>query len=322
MLNQYPLWKNLLIVGVVVLGIIYAMPNFYPPDYAIQIQNEQGSAAVKDRELTIALLALEQSGVKIKSSSLIDGSALIRLSTADDQLKAQPLIQRALHDLNADFVVALNSAPTTPNWLRDLGAEPMKYGLDLRGGVHFLMEVDTASAVEDRLEGMEQDIKRAFRSGSDRVRYSGTAILEGRVLQFQFSDEDLRRKARRQVETTYPQFLVTEIEIPGVADGFALNLTMSDSAVREIEDFAVQQNLQTIRNRVNELGVAEPLVQRLGRQRIVVDLPGVQDTAEAKKILGKVATLEFRLDRPVPMPPEPARCLILTRDEACGSSET
>ena len=296
MLNRYPLWKNLLIVGVFVLGIIYAMPNFYPPDYAIQIQNEQGSAAVQDPELTVALSALTESGIQVKSSSLIDGNALIRLSTADDQLKAQPLIQRALHDLNADFVIALNSAPTTPQWLRDLGAEPMKYGLDLRGGVHFLMEVDTASAVEDRLEGMEQDIKRAFRSGSERIRYAGTSILEGRVLQFQFASEDLRSKARRQVEETYPQFLVTESDLPSGADGFALNLTMSDSAIREIEDFAVQQNLQTIRNRVNELGVAEPLVQRLGRQRIVVDLPGVQDTAEAKKILGKVATLEFRLE--------------------------
>ena len=118
------------------------------------------------------------------------------------------------------------------------------------------MEVDTASAVEDRLEGMEQDIKRAFRSGSERVRYAGTSILEGRVLQFQFASEDVRSKARRQVEETYPQFVVTESDLPGGPDGFALNLTMSDSAIREIEDFAVQQNLQTIRNRVNELGVA------------------------------------------------------------------
>ena len=297
MLNRYPLWKNLLVLVVVALGVTYALPNFYLPDYAVQIKNERGEQEVSPRELNVALAALEQSGIAVKASQIDEGAALIRLTNADDQLKAQPLIQRALHDLQAEFVVALNSAPTTPDWLQSIGAEPMKYGLDLRGGVHFLMEVDTNSAVVDRLEATEQDIKRALRSGSDRIRYAGAEIVEnGKVLQFRFKDSELRGKARSLVENNYPQFIVSVSELSDPKNAYALNLQMSDAAIREIEDFAVQQNLQTIRNRVNELGVSEPLVQRLGRQRIVVDLPGVQDTAEAKKILGKVATLEFRME--------------------------
>ena len=285
-----------MVLGVFVLGVIYAMPNFYPPDYAIQISRGSGGLDLSERELDVALEALSSSNVQIKASSLEGGSGLIRLENADEQLRAQPLIQRALHDLQSEYVVALNSAPTTPDWLRDLGAEPMKYGLDLRGGVHFLMEVDTVSAVKDRLEGMEQDIKRSFRSGADRIRYAGSSIVDGQTLQFVFADESLRSQARSRIEETYAQFLVTTEDVPNADAPYGLNLAMSDASVREIEDFAVQQNLQTIRNRVNELGVAEPLVQRLGRQRIVVDLPGVQDTAEAKKILGKVATLEFRME--------------------------
>jgi preprotein translocase subunit SecD len=173
-----------------------------------------------------------------------------------------------------------------------MGAEPMKYGLDLMGGVHFLMQVDTDRAVEDRLEGLEQEIKRTLRSGDERVRYSSSEILPGQQLRMGFASEALRSQARRQIEENYGQFQIIETE----GDEFFLDLSMTDDNVRQIEDFAVQQNLQTIRNRVNELGVSEPLVQRLGRQRIVVDLPGVQDTAEAKKILGKVATLEFRME--------------------------
>jgi len=297
-LNRYPLWKNLLVLGIVALGVIYALPNFYLPDYAVQIKNERGGQVVSDRELEVALSALSDNGVAVKASQLVDGTALIRLTNPDDQLRAQPLVQRALHDLKAEFVVALNSAPTTPDWLRAIGAEPMKYGLDLRGGVHFLMEVDTDSAVRDRLEATEQDIKRAFRSGDsgERIRYADSEISAGKILQFRFKDSQVRSKARKQVEASYPQLVVTVSELSEPENEFALNLQMSDAAIREIEDFAVQQNLQTIRNRVNELGVSEPLVQRLGRQRIVVDLPGVQDTAEAKKILGKVATLEFRLE--------------------------
>lgn len=292
MLNRYPLWKNLLVLGALLFGVIYAMPNAYPPDFAVQISNDRGDMAISQRELAVATGSLKQAAISYISAELLPPSGLIRFPTADAQLQGQSIIQRSLHDLSGDYIVALNSAPTTPEWLRNLGAEPMKYGLDLRGGVHFLMEVDTERAVAERLEGMEQDIKRTLRTGEDRVRYRGSDIINGQTLRISFATSELRFKARQQIEPAYQQFTISNAEDLE----FDLLLTMSDAAVREIEDFAVQQNLQTIRNRVNELGVAEPLVQRLGRQRIVVDLPGVQDTAEAKKILGKVATLEFRME--------------------------
>jgi len=291
-LNRYPLWKNLLVLGALLFGVIYALPNAYPPDFAVQISNERSEIAITQRELAVAVDSLAHAAVSYTSSELTSASGLIRFPTADDQLQGQAVIQRSLHDLSDTYIVALNSAPTTPDWLRQLGAEPMKYGLDLRGGVHFLMEVDTERAVAERLEGMQQDIKRSLRTGEERVRYQSSDIVNGQTLRISFASAELRFKARQQIEPAYQQFAITTAE----DQAFDLLLTMNNAAIREIEDFAVQQNLQTIRNRVNELGVAEPLVQRLGRKRIVVDLPGVQDTAEAKKILGKVATLEFRME--------------------------
>ncbi|MDA0979533.1 MAG: protein translocase subunit SecD, partial [Proteobacteria bacterium] len=165
-------------------------------------------------------------------------------------------------------------------------------GLDLRGGVHFLMEVDTESAIAERVEAVEQEIKRMLRDPEDRIRYTGFTSPETRVLEISFSDEDLRDRARTKIQERYPNYL---IENPPDRNPL-VRLTVDEASIRQMEDFAVQQNLVAIRNRVNELGVAEPLVQRLGRNRIVVDLPGVQDTAEAKRILGKVATLEFRME--------------------------
>ncbi|MFT4819849.1 MAG: preprotein translocase subunit SecD [Candidatus Azotimanducaceae bacterium] len=188
------------------------------------------------------------------------------------------------------FVVALNSAPTTPEWLTAMRAEPMKYGLDLRGGVHFLMEVDTENVVTDRIDSLATDVKRKLREG--KLRYKNVNVSERGVLKLYFEDNETRIAAQTLLESQYREFLFAS----GSDSLPFLSLTITDDTVREIEDFAVSQNLQTIRNRVNELGVSEPLVQRLGRNRIVVDLPGVQDTAEAKRILGKVATLEFRFD--------------------------
>ena len=292
MLNRYPLWKNLLILVVLALGGIYAAPNLYPPDFAVQVSRDETGVNVSETALNAAQAALTESGLSVKSAGIEAGKLLFRFHDAETQLSAKSVVERALHDLGRGYIVALNSAPTTPDWLASMGAEPMKYGLDLMGGVHFLMQVDTDRAVEDRLEGLEQEIKRTLRSGDERVRYSSSEILPGQQLRMGFASEALRSQARRQIEENYGQFQIIETE----GDEFFLDLSMTDDNVRQIEDFAVQQNLQTIRNRVNELGVSEPLVQRLGRQRIVVDLPGVQDTAEAKKILGKVATLEFRME--------------------------
>ncbi|MBO6658828.1 MAG: protein translocase subunit SecD, partial [Pseudomonadales bacterium] len=220
-----------------------------------------------------------------------DNRGLIRFPDDEAQLRARDEIQLALHDLPDDYTVALNSAPTTPEWLVGIGGEPMKYGLDLRGGVHFLMEVDTEAAIGERAEGLEQEIKRMFRDREDRVRYSSFTSPEPGMLEINFSNEDLEDKARRKLAERYPQYLIE----PSAATP-SLRISIDENSIREMEDFAVQQNLTAIRNRVNELGVAEPLVQRLGRNRIVVDLPGVQDTARAKNILGKVATLEFRME--------------------------
>jgi preprotein translocase subunit SecD len=291
LINRYPLWKNLLVLFVVSLGFVYALPNIYPPDFAVQISTESADGTFTEHALKTAMARLEEDAVVYFGAEMQENSGLIRFRTDEAQLRARDLIQLALHDLPDKYVVALNSAPTTPQWLVDIGGEPMKYGLDLRGGVHFLMEVDTVTAIAERIEGIEQEIKRTFRDKDDRIRYTEFNTPVSGTLQIAFSDEETRDRGERKLKDRYPQYLI-------VADPAApeLTLTVDETSIREMEDFAVQQNLQAIRNRVNELGVAEPLVQRLGRDRIVVDLPGVQDTARAKNILGKVATLEFRME--------------------------
>jgi preprotein translocase subunit SecD len=291
LINRYPLWKNLLVLAVVSLGVVYALPNIYPPDFAVQISTESADGTFTEQALNAATARLEEDSVEYFGPEMQENGGLIRFHNDESQLRARDLIQLALHDLPDEYVVALNAAPTTPQWLVDIGGEPMKYGLDLRGGVHFLMEVDTVSAVGERIEGLEQDIKRTFRDKDDRIRYSGFSSPVSGVLQIAFSDEETRDRGERKLKDRYPQYLI--VASPAAPE---LTLTVDEASIREMEDFAVQQNLQAIRNRVNELGVAEPLVQRLGRDRIVVDLPGVQDTARAKNILGKVATLEFRME--------------------------
>ena len=290
MLNTYPLWKNLLIIGVVLLGVVYALPNIYPPDFAVQISSETSGTAVTDLALKTATGTLDEAQLEYFGAELAGQNVLIRLPDDDTQLKAKTVIQRALHDLKQSYVVALNSAPTTPGWLAAIRAEPMKYGLDLRGGVHFLMEVDTENVVVDRMASLETDIKRKLREA--KIRYKEVDASSRGILKISFDDSATRAEAKTLLEPQYREFAFTQ----GV-DGLPfIALEITEATIRSIEDFAVSQNLQTIRNRVNELGVSEPLVQRLGRNRIVVDLPGVQDTAEAKRILGKVATLEFRFE--------------------------
>ena len=281
----------MLVLFIVSLGVIYALPNIYPPDFAVQISTESADGKFTKDALNAATSRLEEESIDYFGAELQENSGLIRFRNDESQLRARDLIQLALHDLPDDYVVALNAAPTTPQWLVDIGGEPMKYGLDLRGGVHFLMEVDTESTIAERLKGLEQEIKRTFRERNDRIRYSGFSTPATGVLKITFSDEETRDRGERKLKDRYPQYLV--MVNPALPE---LTISVDDASIREMEDFAVQQNLQAIRNRVNELGVAEPLVQRLGRNRIVVDLPGVQDTARAKNILGKVATLEFRME--------------------------
>lgn len=290
MLNTYPWWKNLLIALVLVAGTLYALPNIYAPDFAVQISTETSGGAMTQETLDRIEKALTDAGIKVKGASLESGgNALIRVYTSEAQLKAKKAVEFALQGLQKHYVVALNSAPTTPQWLVDIGAQPMKYGLDLRGGIHFLLQVDTDKAIKDHLTQLQSDIKRSLRE--ERLRYHAVELADN-SLKVTFEEQAVRDKALDLLKEHYGEFKFTT----GQDSLFFIDAQMTQGAIDEIQTFAVSQNVQTIRNRVNELGVAEPLVQRLGADRIVVDLPGVQDTAEAKRILGKVATLEFRLE--------------------------
>ncbi|TNE73857.1 MAG: protein translocase subunit SecD [Gammaproteobacteria bacterium] len=288
MLNKYPLWKNLVILVALVIGFIYALPNLFPDDYAIQITGARSSTEVNANVLDRAVKALESEGINVKSSTLQDRDALIRLTSADDQLQARPVVQSAL---GRDYLVALNMAPSTPEWLKSLGAGPMKLGLDLRGGVHFLLEVDMDTAVNQRLEALASQIKGDLRE--ERIRYRGGDVEGQREIVLSFRDEDARAEAFDLIRGQYNQFLMDERTVEDVRQ---IVLSLSEAEVKSIQEYALEQNLTTIRNRVNELGVAEPLVQRQGANRIIVELPGVQDTAQAKRVLGATANLEFRME--------------------------
>ncbi|MBK1874871.1 MULTISPECIES: protein translocase subunit SecD [Marinobacter] len=288
MLNKYPLWKNLIILVAIVIGFIYALPNLFPDDYAVQITGARSSTEVNSAVLERAVKALESDGIEVKSSTLEDRDALIRLTSSDDQLRARPAVQAAL---GRDYLVALNMAPSTPAWLKSLGAGPMKLGLDLRGGVHFLLEVDMDTAVGQRLEAVSGQIKRELRE--ERIRYRGGDVKGTRDIVLSFRDEASRTEAFNLIKRQYNEFLLDE---KTVGDEFQIVLTLSESEVNAIRKYALEQNLTTIRNRVNELGVAEPLVQQQGADRIIVELPGVQDTAQAKRVLGATANLEFRME--------------------------
>ncbi len=287
MINKYPLWKYLLIFMVVAMGVVYALPNLYPDDPAVQLTSQRGSIQVTDNELNKVTKALDRAGIGYFGQMIENNNGLIRFNSDEDQLKAKTVIQEALGE---NYVVALNLAPTTPDWLVNLGAGPMKLGLDLRGGVHFLMEVDMKEAIAQRNEVYVSEIKTLLRT--ERLRYRRITRDEG-VISIRFKNEELREKAKFLLRNEFGDFTQSERE---ANDSFYLDLQLSEVAVRNIEDYAVKQNLTTLRNRVNELGVSEPIVQRQGRNRIVIELPGVQDTAAAKRILGATANLEFRLE--------------------------
>lgn len=286
MLNKYPLWKYLLILAVLTVGLIYSAPNLYPDDPAIQISGTSTALKIQQPDVDRALVALKEAGIEVKSSSISERGGLFRLTKLGDQLPAKDAIRRALGD---DYVVALNLAPTTPQWLRSLGASPMKLGLDLSGGVHFLLEVDMEKALTSRLKIYEGEVRTLLRK--ERVRYRSLPGVDN-GFQLGFSDQESLDKAQSLIRKTFNDF---DLKTGERGDQQVLTLTLTQAKVTEIREYSIKQNLTTVRNRVNELGVAEPLVQRQGANRIVVELPGVQDTAEAKRILGKTANLEFRL---------------------------
>ena len=288
MLNRYPLWKSLLIIVSLALGGLYALPNLYPDDLAIQISGARSATVIDEQVLDEAVYALDQAGLSAKDVELTTKNVLVRVTNSESQLQAKAVLSDALGD---KYVTALNLAPTTPDWLTNLGAGPMKLGLDLRGGVHFLLEVDMVQAVAQRLDVYVSEIKSSLRA--EKLRYRAVSREADGSLRIKFMDSEVRDQARSQLKSSYGEFLMSA-EDEGSA--YYLLVSLNESTVREIEDYAVNQNLTTLRNRVNELGVAEPLVQRQGRNRIVVQLPGVQDTAAAKRVLGATANLEFRLE--------------------------
>lgn len=288
MLNKYPLWKYVLILAVLAIGFIYSAPNLYPDDPAIQITGASTALQVTQADLDRSSKALADAGIQVKAATLAADSkgGLLRLTKQEDQLPAKDVVRKAMGD---DYVVALNLAQTTPKWLRNIGAHPMKLGLDLSGGVHFLLEVDMDKALDARLKVYEGDVKSLLRK--ERLRYRSLPQLNG-AIQLGFSDEASREQARALIRKNFNDFDIVPADLNGQA---VLRLAMTPAKLAEIREYSIKQNLTTVRNRVNELGVAEPLVQRQGANRIVVELPGVQDTAEAKRILGKTANLEFRL---------------------------
>ncbi len=308
MLNRYPIWKYLLVVLVLALGVIYALPNLYPDDPAIQISGASSAQTIETSDRTLMEEALREAGIETKGTELGSNnrSGLIRLVNRSDQLPAQDVVRRAL---GQRYVVAQNLAPTTPDWLVSIGAGPMNLGLDLSGGVHFLLEVDMERAIENRVNVYESELRTTLRD--ERVRFRSLPS-RGNVLQFGFTDSDQLRDAQRVINRNYTQF---QFDTTTRDDLQVLQLTLSEAEMQEIREYAVRQNLTTVRNRVDELGVAEPLVQRQGANRIVVELPGVQDTAEAKRILGQTANLEFRLAAE----PNAARATVETFDFRDGS---
>lgn len=284
-MNQYPLWKNLLILVVLVGGLTYALPNFYGEDPAIQISSPR-------QRVDVATLArveesLHKAGVSFISTELDEQGAKIRFSDTDTQLKAWDLVHKQLGDT---YTVALNLLPVTPDFLGALGAKPMYLGLDLRGGVHFLMQMDMDAVIKKEEERLVGELKRVLRE--TRVRYLTVRRRDQGGLEMRFRSVADRDKARASIVGELPELELTDVDR---ADGPVMIAKLKEETLRQRNEAALEQNMTSLRNRVNELGVAEPIIQQQGTSRIVVQLPGVQDTAEAKRILGRTATLEIRM---------------------------
>ena len=288
-MKPFGIWKYFLILIVLSFGIIYALPNLYAPDPAVQISYNDSTLSpdIKLQKRLTKVLEANTSKNKVPEVEIHENYALIRLASSKEQLRVKELFST----VGDDLIVALNLAPTTPQWLKNIGGEPLKLGLDLRGGVHFLMEVDTQKALNNRQNGTLLDIRRKLRG--EKIRYNSLFVEKDQAIKLKVTQESVFDKATELLEDNYPQFTISYTE---AGNQFEISLRLTEQEIEQIEADAIDQNLTTIRNRVNELGVSEPIVYRQGKKRIVVQLPGIQDTAEAKKILGKTATLEFHLE--------------------------
>ena len=283
MLNRYPLWKNLMVIFLVAIGVLYALPNLYGEDPAVQISGTRGQEA-DSGVLSEVQTVLKDNHLTTKSVVLENGSILVRFDNTDAQLLAKDKITEKL---GTNYSVALNLAPATPKWLSSIGGNPMKWGLDLRGGVRFLMEVDMNSALSKRQEQLQDSLRTELRK--EKYQYSAIKSAENFSTIVTLANPDQLSDAQRYLRKQHPT-----LDIRAISDN-TLSLALSDAALNEARESAIEQNLSILRKRVTELGVAEAVIQRQGAERIVVELPGVQDTARAKEILGATATLEFRL---------------------------
>ena len=285
-MNRYPLWKNLLILAVLLAGLIYTLPNFYGESPAVQVQPLRASMKADEALLSRVAGILGNAGLNPEMVALEGNSIKARFADTDNQIKAKDVLVAQLGD---DYMVALNLLSRSPQWLTKLNALPMYLGLDLRGGVHFLLQVDMKAALDKALEAAMGDIRSALRE--QNIAYAGVS-RDGNVLVVKFRDAGSRAAGEAELKQRFADYALNDED--GGSE-FRLRATLKPEAERRIQDSAVQQNLLTLRNRVNELGVAEPVIQQQGLDRVVVQLPGVQDTARAKDILGRTATLEVRM---------------------------
>ena len=286
MQNRYPLWKNILLVVLLIIGLIYGAPNLYGDDPSVQI-SATGTAILNTLTLEEAKKALDEHKLKYTKVEQTAENLLFRFSDTDTQLQARDVIKTALGD---NYTVALNLASRTPRFLAVLGASPMKLGLDLRGGVHFLLEVDTDSLIKAREDGDVRSVGEQLRE--EGIRYAGIERLQPHGVLIRFRDSDNLSRAASFLKSRLPDYLIEKNE---VKNEYKLHIEMTDAAVFKVIDYALDQTMNTLRNRVNELGVSEAVVQRQGANHISVDLPGIQDTARAQSIIGRVATLKFML---------------------------
>ncbi|MDP2784466.1 MAG: protein translocase subunit SecD [Sulfurimicrobium sp.] len=286
-MNRYPLWKNIVVAVALLLGLLYTLPNFFGEMPAVQVSSARATVKVDQTTLQLVEDALRQNQITSRGVTLDSASIKVRFADTDTQLKAKDLLQNKLGN---GYVVALNLISSSPRWLTAMGALPMYLGLDLRGGVHFLLEVDMKAALVKTMERYTGDIRSALRE--KKIAYAGISRLPDQTISVKFRDAETRGKAMNELLKNMPDLILKESEEGGE---FKISASMNPQAQKKNQEFALQQNITTLRNRVNELGVAEPIIQQQGADRVVVQLPGVQDTAKAKEILGRTATLEIRM---------------------------
>lgn len=303
MLNRFPLWKNLMVIIIVLIGGLYALPNLYGEDPSVQISGTRGQE-VNTETLSQVEHALANANISPKSTLLENNAILVRLNSDEQQLPAKEKIAEALGD---KYSVALNLAPATPSWLTDIGGGPMKRGLDLRGGVRFLMEVDMNTALQKQQDSLQDSLRGEFRR--EKLQYKSMKKGENFAVEIEFADKDNADKAVRYIKRNHPTLQALPVSENTV------NFLLSDQGLAEARNKAIEQNLSILRKRVEELGVSEPTIQRQGADRIVVELPGIQDTARAKELLGATATLEFRLVNDSVAPDAVARGIIPANSE-------